>query len=44
MIEAWKKFFGTGWLYGKEPSKQDCFKAGYEAAMKELCETCGCTK
>ncbi len=36
MIDAWKKFFGTGWLHGKEPSKQDCFKAGYMSALEDI--------
>lgn len=32
--KAWQEFFGTGWEYGKTPSKLECFNAGYDAAIK----------
>lgn len=33
MIELWEKFFNGGWNYRETPSKQDCFKAGFEAGI-----------
>lgn len=32
----WGEFSKNGWPYGQEPSKQDCFKAGYLSALEEI--------
>lgn len=31
--KAWDKFFGNGWLFGKEPTRRECFEAGYKQAI-----------
>ena len=37
--KAWDKFFDKGWLFGKEPTRRECFEAGYKQAVANSDET-----